>query len=425
VKKKGIWIIVSVLVVLGLLLGTFGCAPTAEVTTTATATAPTTATTPAKPVKIGGLFPQTGLYAAIGKTVTEGATLAVEEINEGGGVFGVPVEYYWRDDELKVDVALRSARELVETIGVDFVAGTVHVGIASALNEYSRDAEAIYCCLCTTSPEMAERGTLSPYTLLPFPRMSQMAGIPTDVVVAELAPKTAYIVASDYSYGWVTSRHFKEGLESYGVKVTGPEFHPMGATDFSPYITKIMSMEPKPDIVVAANFSMDTVHFVKQLTDYHLGIPILTASVTESMATGMGPEALRSLYGMMYYYNQIDLPQSRAFVDKYEAKYGYPPDSYAGDAYHATKLLLNAAKETGTTDKDTLIAYFEGKEITGLKGPEKVRPKTHQFIQNIVVVRGKEPAEIKTEYDLFEIIGIAGFEGGEKYLLSYEELGWE
>jgi len=405
--RRGLLVGIAMVIVAGLLLGGYA-APTL-----------------AKPVKIGGIFPQTGPYAAVGKTVTEGATLAVEEINQNGGIFGAPVEKYWRDDELKVQVALRRARELVETIGVDFFIGTIHVGIAAALNAYAKDAGAFYGCLCTTPPDMAKKGNLNPYTLLPFPRMSQMAGIPADVVAAKLKPKLAYIVASDYAYGWITSAVFKKRLEAHGVKVIGPEFHPLGATDFSPYIAKIMKLDPKPDILVSANFGMDFIHFVRQVYEFKLDIPILAASLTESFAKGVGPEGMKDVYGMMYYYYKLDLPQSKTFVEKYKAKYGYPPDAYAADGYHVTMLLLNAVKEIGTTDKKQLMAYFEGREITGLKGPERCRPKTHQFIQNIVIVRGKEPAKIKDQWDIFEVIDLAGYKGGEKYLLSYKELGWE
>jgi branched-chain amino acid transport system substrate-binding protein len=383
------------------------------------------APTAAKPVKIGGIFPQTGPYAAVGKTVTEGSTLAVEEINKAGGIFGAPVENYWRDDELKPEVALRRARELVETIGVDFFTGTIHVGIAAALNAYAKDAKAFYGCLCTTPQDMAKKGTLNPYTLLPFPRMSQMAGIPADYFAAKQAPKSAYIIGADYAYGWITSAVFKERLQAHGAKVTGPEFHPLGAVDFSPYITKIMRLDPKPDVLVSCNFGMDFIHFVKQVYDFKLRIPILAASLTEDFAKGVGPEAMRNVTGMMYYYWEIDTPQSKAFVEKHKARFGYPPDAYAGDGYHVTMLLLNAVKEIGTTDKDKLMAYFEGRELMGLKGPERCRPKTHQFIQNIVIVRGKDPAKIKSDWDRFEVLGLAGYEGGEKYLLSYKELGWE
>ena len=379
--KRVLLVGIAIVVVLGLVLS--GCKAEA----------------PAEPVKIGGIFPQTGPYANEGKTITEGATLAVEEVNAAGGIFGLPVENYWRDDELKVDVALRRARELVETVGVDFFEGTIHVGTAAALNEYSKDASVLYACNCTPTPERSKKGNLSPYVLLPFPRMSQMAGVPAEVVTAKLAPQRAYILANDMAYGWTTSEVFQTTLESHGVEIIGgeAEFHPFGATDFSPYIAKIQNMDPQPDILVSANFGMDLIHFIKQAVDFGLEQPFLCASLTEGFARGIGPTAFRNVYGMMYYYNEVDTPESKAFVESYKARYGYPPDSYAGDGYHVTMMLLNAVKEIGTTDKDAMMEYFEGREISGLKGPELVRPKTFEFIQNIVVVRGKDPAQIKTE----------------------------
>src|SRR5689334_8760949 len=77
-----------------------------------------------EPIRIGQLVPFTGFLGAIGEYGKQGATLAVEELNERGGVLGRKVELI-TEDEANAGVALQKARKLIEKDKVIAIEGLV------------------------------------------------------------------------------------------------------------------------------------------------------------------------------------------------------------------------------------------------------------------------------------------------------------
>src|SRR5436853_5307421 len=66
------------------------------------------------PVKIGGVLPLTGSMAPITKKIAQAAELAIEHVNQGGGVKGCPVQFILRDDQGQPTVGVDAAKYLVE-----------------------------------------------------------------------------------------------------------------------------------------------------------------------------------------------------------------------------------------------------------------------------------------------------------------------
>src|SRR5579883_2681949 len=79
----------------------------------ATAT-PAAAQTPQCPVKIGGILPLTGSMGPTGKSIADSAQLAIDHVNQGGGVKGCPVQFILRDDQGQPTVGVDAAKYLVE-----------------------------------------------------------------------------------------------------------------------------------------------------------------------------------------------------------------------------------------------------------------------------------------------------------------------
>src|SRR6476646_8156163 len=66
------------------------------------------------PVKIGGVLPLTGSMAPITKKIAQAAELAIEHVNQGGGIKGCPVQFILRDDQGQPTVGVDAAKYLVE-----------------------------------------------------------------------------------------------------------------------------------------------------------------------------------------------------------------------------------------------------------------------------------------------------------------------
>src|SRR5256884_3341352 len=109
------------------------------------------------PVKIGGVLPLTGSMAPITKKIAQAAELAIEHVNQGGGVKGCPVQFILRDDQGQPTVGVDAAKYLVEVERVPAFTGTISSGVTgpiiSAVTAPSKVVQ-ITCC-----------STASPFTL--------------------------------------------------------------------------------------------------------------------------------------------------------------------------------------------------------------------------------------------------------------------
>src|ERR1700684_929470 len=95
--------------------------------------APSSAGAEPPAVKIGVLASLSGVLAIVGERISQGVTLAVDEINAGGGLLGRKVEAIIRDDETNPDSAVRLTRRLVQQENVLAVFGPNHGGAAIAV----------------------------------------------------------------------------------------------------------------------------------------------------------------------------------------------------------------------------------------------------------------------------------------------------
>ena len=80
-------------------------------------------------MKLGGILPLTGSMGPVGKRISDSAQLAVEHINEGGGVKGCQVEFILRDDQGQPTVGVDAAKYLVDVERVPAITGTVSSGV--------------------------------------------------------------------------------------------------------------------------------------------------------------------------------------------------------------------------------------------------------------------------------------------------------
>ena len=80
------------------------------------------------PVKLGGILALTGSMGPVGKNIANSAQLAIEHINEGGGVKGCPVEFILRDDQGQPTVGVDAAKYLVDVERVR-ITGTIASGV--------------------------------------------------------------------------------------------------------------------------------------------------------------------------------------------------------------------------------------------------------------------------------------------------------
>jgi len=369
------------------------------------------------PIKLGFPIPLTGPYGTEAKDQQAGAELAVAEINAQGGVLGRKVELLVRDDKLKADEAARRAKELIESEGVHLMAGVLSASNQLAVNEQCKLHGIPYISVSQAN-EITMRPDNSIYTyheaLDPY-QTTQAVG----EYVAKKYKKRWYFLTSDYAYGWQMTDGFRRKGKEYGIMDVGESKHPLGTSDFSSYIPRILAA--KPDVLFVDNFGKDQINSIKQATDFGLKkkMQLVAPVLLMSSRLGGGAEAIDGVIGGCSFYWEMNHPTAKKFVEAFQKMHGRPPIDYAGYAYSGVKELLSAVSRAGSLDAEAIAAAIEGRTYDNYKGKQWWRPCDHQSQQDVFIIKSKKG---KGEYAVFEIIATVSGDK-ERLLRTCTEVG--
>lgn len=385
-------------------------------------------------IKVGILLPLTGTFAAVAETQKEGALLAVDVINEKGGLKmpwgNVKVEGVVADDEAKQDVGVRRYRYMVSE-GVKGVGGQTWAPLAYAINAMATKEPMPYFPVCVMAKEAFLKGKLADSTFAaafsPW-TVGYMAG---QAAVKTLGKKRIFFLARADSWGWDMRDGATAAAKEFGAEIVGYDEVSLGTSDYTTVLQKVRAA--KPDVFISAQFAADAVALLKQVQQMGLNkeMTIFNAFITNVVAKGIPPEALEGVYSMHYFYYDLsgfedkELAESaREFTDLYRSKYKRPPDAYATIAYVAYMEMFRgfeAAKSFEPQKVSAALMANKG-EFKTVKGAARWR-EDHAAVYKYAafLVKGKGPGEQKHEWDLFKVVG---YQGGDSVMPTLKSLGY-
>lgn len=385
-------------------------------------------------IKVGILLPLTGTFAAVAETQKEGAMLAIDAVNQRGGLampWGkVKVEGVVADDEAKQDVGVRRYRYMVSE-GVKGVGGQTWAPLAYTINAITMKEPMPYFPVCVMAKEGFMKGKLanatyataySPWTV------GYMAG---RAATKNLGKKRIFFLARSDSFGWDIRDGVYEAVKEAGAQVVGYDEVPLGTSDFTTILQKVRAA--KPDVFIFAQFGADAVALIKQAQQMGLNkeTTLFNAFITNVVAKGIPPEALDGVYAMHYFYHDLSgfedkevAASARQFVDLFRAKYGRPPDAYAAIAYVAYMEMFRGFEQSKSFDPAKVSAALRANNgaFSSMKGPARWREDhAAEYKYAAFLVKGKGAGQQKNEWDLFTVLGA---QGGEAVYPSLKSLGY-
>ena len=191
----------------------------------------------AKPYKIGTEQPLSGAAAAGGKTALVGLQMAIDRINNAGGVNGRPIELIVVDDESKPDVGRRKVEKLLVEDKVDVHVGGFLSNICIAcmpVFEENKVVNIISVCLDTSlTTTKCNRYSFRPYDYAP----SQAVAF-APYLVNKMGKKW-HLAYADYSWGQSTRDAYVQEIKKAGGEIVGTTGIPLGTADMTPFLSKI------------------------------------------------------------------------------------------------------------------------------------------------------------------------------------------
>ncbi len=349
---------------------------------------------------IGIVEPRSGVYAEIGELGIKGVELALDEYNAQGGVLGSKLEYVAEDTQSKPNIGAQKARKLITEKGAVMLVGEVSSSCAAAMGAVAQEMGVIYMASGANSNIIT--GSDAQRVMFRADLSNWQSNRAMAKYLVETEGKNWYFLTSDYTWGHTAYQVASEILKESGGTEIANDLVPFGTNDYSSYLIKIQ--KAKPDVLYCSVGGTDGINFFKQFAGFGLRgtMQVSGAIINDSDAWTLGPGVMTGVWPHVWAYN-VDTPESKAFTEKFEAKYGTPPENESWQDYISTVAYLEAVKRAGTWDHEQVIKELEGTKFNAMKGNDVYfRDWDHQLIQQVYIVKALD--EWPSEYDWCEIV---------------------
>ncbi len=327
----------------------------------------------AGPIKVGVLHSQSGTLAVSEEPIIGATLLAIEELNRQGGVlqrsispvvvdgksdprtFAMEAERLIRDEQILVIFGCWSsaARKAVRTV----------VERANNLLFYPVQCEGL-----EESPRVVYLG--------PVPNQQLIPGV--DYLTGALGKRRLFLIGSDYVFPRAAHAIVKDHLKSSpGVEVVGEEYVKLGANEVGPFVDRIQAVQP--DAILNTINGSTNYHFFRELRreGFTPGrVPTMSVSIAENELRALDPAVISGDYLAASYFQGVERDENRAFITRFQARYGTerPTTDGMAAAYTGVMLWAKAAKQAGRIDPDTVVESIRDCEYAGPSGLIRIDP---------------------------------------------------
>lgn len=388
-------------------------------------------------IKIGGVYLLSGIASALGTASANAAEVAVEQINENGGIMGQEVEIEVRDHGEDPQAQIRS---VAQEYGADVMLGLTSSGVTLGSAPTIESLGMPFTLTDIGTPYITEpdtesygdyyeaddgRAAFTPNMFRTNSNTSHMTYAIAQFIANEYGAMRVANMGPNYAYGQQCWDYFRAYSEGLGVdhEYVASEFPELGASDMTPQINSVLDADP--DLVFTSFWAGDATTFISQAADQGMFEQVddvfdtIGADPTVYQALGdTTPEGIHM--SGWYWPTAYDNENNQAFLDAYAERYSDDdttpniPGFTGGSTYAAIYMYKKAIEAAGSTNEDDIISELEGITIDNdPRGPTTISPETHQATAPCVI--GETSFDVDVPYDG------AGLANTQTYTLSREE----
>jgi len=348
------------------------------------------------PIKIGSIFDLTGDLNIYGIHQSRALHLAVEKINQDGGLLGRKVEIVEADAQSEQAKYTQYANTLLMRDRISALFAGLTSSAREAIRPITRRANIPYFY-----SSLYEGGACDKQTFITGPSASQQLGVLIPWAIKTYG-RRLFVMAPDYNFGTISTEWIKKYAADNQAEVVGADILPLTVTDYSPTIQKIQLA--KPDVVVALPVGANQTGFLEQFAA--AGLKQKIALVSTNYGSGnqqiaLSVDAARGIVVSPEYVSSAANPQNDAFKRAWQAKFQTtdPIIGEAVDVWNAAFLWASAVKKAGSVETNKVIAALEsGLALDAPNGAITLDPRSHHLVQSIFIAKGND----KRDFDIIE-----------------------
>lgn len=347
-------------------------------------------------ILVGYYGSMTGTEATFGISTKEGVQLAIDQVNQAGGINSKKVGMKDYDNQGKPEEARLSVEKLINVDKVYAIIGEVASTRSMAAAPVAQQNKVPMISPSSTNPEVTKKGDYIFRTCFIDPFQGEVMA---KFTVNTLKLKKGAILRdnkSDYSMG-LADFFQKKFLELGGV-IIADEKYASGDVDFKAQLTSLK--EKKPDFIFVPGYYTEVGLIARQARDLGIKAPLLGGDGWDSpKLTEIAGDAITGSYFSNHFTAEDPRPEVVEFITKYKAKFGATPDGLAAAGYDAAMVMFEAMKKAkslnGPDLKDAIAGTKDHKGVTGTISLNenrdavksavvlKVEGKVFKFVENI------------------------------------------
>lgn len=309
----------------------------------------------AGPIRIALAGPVTGPVAQYGDMQFIGAKMAIEQINQAGGVDGQRLEGMVYDDACDPKQAVAVANKIVND-GITFVVGHLCSSSTQPASDIYEDEGVLMITPASTNPQITAQGQQLIFRTI---GLDSLQGPTAGNFIAErIKPKRVAVLHDKQQYGEGIATAVRKTLQNKGVEVVLFEGINAGDKDFSAMIAKLKQA------------GVDFVYY----GGYHpeLGLLLRQSAEKGLKARFMGPEGvgnkeLSAIAGAASEGVLVTLPRAfdqdprnQMLVEAFKSKNQDPSGPFVFPAYAAVQLIAQGIEKAGSSDPEAVAQALRG-----------------------------------------------------------------
>lgn len=317
-------------------------------------------------VKIGGLAPLTGSLAIYGLTTTNGAELAVKEINANGGINGKQIDYIVLDTKGDATESVMAYNKLVDD-KVAAVIGDITSKPTVAVAEIAAQDNMPMITPTGTQVDITEAGPNVFRVCFTNPYQGTVLAT---LAKERFGAQTAGILvnnSSDYSDG--IAKAFTEQAEKLGINITVKEGYADGDRDFRAQLTKISTVNP--DVLLIPEYYEQASLIAAQAREMGVKSIFVGSDGWDGISKTLDETAYKVIensYFTNHFSMQDESPKIQNFIKAYKDTYKEDPSAFSALGYDAVYMMKEAIEKAGSTEKQAIVDALKDIEYDGITG---------------------------------------------------------
>jgi ABC-type branched-subunit amino acid transport system substrate-binding protein len=325
------------------------------------------------PWRVGVLFSRTGLTAVTETEHFLGTALAIQEINQAGGVLGREIEVVAYDPESDPVTYRRLADRLLTEDGISVIFGCSSSAERKAVLPAIERRNGLLWY-----PSLYEGFEYSPNVIYTGASPNQNS-FPLAEYLVRNHGRRVFLVGSDYVYPRESNRIMRDLVESYGGEIVDEVYVPMDATE--PCLRDMVARikDRAPNVVFSTVVGRAAQSFYRLYREAGLdpvSLPIASLTMAEGEVQVIGAALCEGHITAATYFASLQSASNRRFADDFRRAFGpdRPISMWSAGAYAQVRLFAMALERAGTLDTQRLVEAALGLSFEAPEGTIRIDP---------------------------------------------------